>query len=631
MMGNMRGPQIAERYRAWRLYVNCFQPSMKLVVSDEREGPIARHDPAKTPLQRVLLSGILTTEKEQEWLALARALDPVRLLKQVEQLQQAVFRCAVGVTPFPHRQPATPVLRFHEHLCQTGSFSRSQERPVERDPTPLEPPEKTDPLAWPRTRRDPFQGEWEYILFCVQAMPELTGGALFRHLQRRTPERYHPGHLRSLQRGLRHLRAALPMVKKLPHAEGGTWDAVGPPRSSAPAGPEKEKTSVSHTVQDGESVPQARPISATPSSEATLSPSRTRLPHVKGVMSRTPETRLAQVVSSPSETLQVESLDRSLARAIQAYLQEHTQANRSPKTLAWHRTALGFLQRYLHTQQMHSFHGLTRERIQRWILWLQETPGRSGAMRTVDTIVTYARSARAFCRWLVHQGLLARSPFSDMAAPKADPPPVQVVEPELFARLLAGCRPPEQMGPAGETAPMRNQALLWLVWEGGLSVSEVCALRVGAVSLHQGIVRLSGPGAKERRIALGPEGQRALGLYLARLSQQGKAIHGEAWLFRTARGDPLTNHAVTLLFARINQRAGMPDAHITPSMLRETFAVRYLQAGGRVNEFQALLGLHDRNSLKRYQQAAGQVEQRKARRRRRRKKRPRRALVSDHS
>jgi site-specific recombinase XerD len=53
-------------------------------------------------------------------------------------------------------------------------------------------------------------------------------------------------------------------------------------------------------------------------------------------------------------------------------------------------------------------------------------------------------------------------------------------------------------------------------------------LRVGAVSLHQGIVRLSGPGAKERRIALGQESLRALGLYLARLSQQGKVLHAEA-------------------------------------------------------------------------------------------------------
>ncbi|HEY1353601.1 MAG TPA: hypothetical protein VGF67_28660 [Ktedonobacteraceae bacterium] len=67
-------------------------------------------------------------------------------------------------------------------------------------------------------------------------------------------------------------------------------------------------------------------------------------------------------------------------------------------------------------------------------------------MRTVDTIVTYARSARAFCGWLVHQGLLARSPFSDMTVPNADPPPIRVVDPERFACLLAGCRPLEHRG-----------------------------------------------------------------------------------------------------------------------------------------------------------------------------------------
>lgn len=341
--------------------------------------------------------------------------------------------------------------------------------------------------------------------------------------------------------------------------------------------------------------------------------------------------RNAHALPAQPGPLQMEGQGTPLARAVQAYLQEQTQANRSPKTLAWHRIALGFLQRYLHSQHILSVHELTKDRIQSWITWLQETPGRSGVMRTVDTIVTYARSARAFCRWLVHQGLLARSPFSDMTAPKADPPPIRVVEPERFARLLAGCRPLEHMGPGEETATLRNQALLWLFWEGGLSVSEACALRVGAVSLHQGIVRLSGSGAKKRRIALGQEGQRALGLYLARLSQQGEALHAETWLFRTERGDRLTNNAVTLVFARINQRVGLADAHITPSVLRETFAVRYLQAGGQVNELQALLGLQDRNSVKRFQQAAGQVEQRKARRRRQKKKRPRRTVPSSHS
>ena len=52
--------QLMELYRALRLYVNCFQPSMKL-LSKQREGKKVRYvyDPAKTPLQRLLLSGVL--------------------------------------------------------------------------------------------------------------------------------------------------------------------------------------------------------------------------------------------------------------------------------------------------------------------------------------------------------------------------------------------------------------------------------------------------------------------------------------------------------------------------------------------------------------------------------------------
>ncbi|MFL5652991.1 MAG: hypothetical protein ACJ8CB_02260 [Ktedonobacteraceae bacterium] len=52
--------QLTELYRVLRLYVNCFQPSMKL-QSKQREGKKVRcvYDSAKTPLQRLLLSGVL--------------------------------------------------------------------------------------------------------------------------------------------------------------------------------------------------------------------------------------------------------------------------------------------------------------------------------------------------------------------------------------------------------------------------------------------------------------------------------------------------------------------------------------------------------------------------------------------
>jgi hypothetical protein len=101
LIGEHASRQLTELYRALRLYVNCFQPSMKL-LSKQRDGKKVRrvYDAAKTPLQRLLLSGVLPVQKQQELIEVAHALDPIRLLHQLEQLQQAVFRCAVGCSPF---------------------------------------------------------------------------------------------------------------------------------------------------------------------------------------------------------------------------------------------------------------------------------------------------------------------------------------------------------------------------------------------------------------------------------------------------------------------------------------------------------------------------------------------------
>jgi hypothetical protein len=81
-LGNTQARQLTELYRALRLYVNCFQPSMKL-LSKQREGKKVRYvyDPAKTPLQRLLLSGALPAQKQQEQFEVAQALDPIRLFQ----------------------------------------------------------------------------------------------------------------------------------------------------------------------------------------------------------------------------------------------------------------------------------------------------------------------------------------------------------------------------------------------------------------------------------------------------------------------------------------------------------------------------------------------------------------------
>lgn len=80
--------QLAELYHAVRLYINFFQPSLKLVAK-QRDGKKVRHiyDSAKTPLQRVLLCEVVSPQKQQELNEMAQVLDPLRLFQQLERLR----------------------------------------------------------------------------------------------------------------------------------------------------------------------------------------------------------------------------------------------------------------------------------------------------------------------------------------------------------------------------------------------------------------------------------------------------------------------------------------------------------------------------------------------------------------
>ncbi len=64
-------------------------------------------------------------------------------------------------------------------------------------------------LGWRHTHKDPFEGEWEQILSWLVANPERSSGDIFRELQRHFPGCYQPLQIRTLQRGMRKIRAHL--------------------------------------------------------------------------------------------------------------------------------------------------------------------------------------------------------------------------------------------------------------------------------------------------------------------------------------------------------------------------------------------------------------------------------------
>ncbi len=87
--------KLNEIYRLTRLYVNFFQPMMKL-ISKTREGARVRkvYDVAKTPYRRMLESQVVTAEKAEELKAVYESLNPVKLRARIEAQLEGLWSLA---------------------------------------------------------------------------------------------------------------------------------------------------------------------------------------------------------------------------------------------------------------------------------------------------------------------------------------------------------------------------------------------------------------------------------------------------------------------------------------------------------------------------------------------------------
>lgn len=181
-VGELAYRQLTELYRALRVYVNCFQPSMKLQTK-QREGSKVRrtYDQAQTPMQRLLTSGAVSPKKHQELLQITQALDPLRLLHQLEHLQKALWR--YSITSSSQNQESTSPLPFSVHLVTSEKVPTDGIAGTPPSLLKRERRKKYQPSGRPhdwRTREDPFEGEWEQRVSWLLANPELPGVEIFR-------------------------------------------------------------------------------------------------------------------------------------------------------------------------------------------------------------------------------------------------------------------------------------------------------------------------------------------------------------------------------------------------------------------------------------------------------------------
>jgi len=208
------------------------------------------------------------------------------------------------------------------------------------------------------------------------------------------------------------------------------------------------------------------------------------------------------------------------------------------------------------------------------------------AKARATSIARRLSALRRFYRLELERGAVREDPTARVRAPKKPRRlPKNLAERDVEALLDA----PDVDKPLG----LRDRAMLETIYATGLRVSELVGLKLGAVSLKDGVVRVLGKGSKERLVPLGEEAIGWIERYLAGARPSLVAGAKVDHVFVTARKGPLTRQAFWHLVKRYGAVAGIAADALSPHVLRHAFATHLLNHGADLRVVQLLLGHAD--------------------------------------
>ncbi len=179
-----------------------------------------------------------------------------------------------------------------------------------------------------------------------------------------------------------------------------------------------------------------------------------------------------------------------------------------------------------------------------------------------------------------------------------------------LARAVRGTRPKGLLadevqallrvaGQSRRSLARRNYAIVQLLLQAGLRVSEASALRIEDLEIHarQGKVRLRGKGNKERYVPLNATARRALQSYLDERQETGT----QDPVFLSETGAALFVRSIQSLITELARRAHLSRIPVSAHTLRHTFALGYLkQNPGKLVELATLLGHESLSTRRRF-------------------------------
>jgi len=264
----------------------------------------------------------------------------------------------------------------------------------------------------------------------------------------------------------------------------------------------------------------------------------------------------------------------------------------SKNTLEAYRRDLRLFAHWLDSQQpqVAGLAGVARHDLQAYIAARHQESGKATSSNRRLSVL------RRFYQWLLRQHRISADPTLKLVSAKQPQRFVHTLSEAQVEALLAA---PDVAMPLG----LRERTMLELMYASGLRVSELVSLKLLDLGLNEGVLRVTGKGAKTRLVPFGAQARWWLERYLR--EARGQILNGQQddALFVTGRGGAMTRQMFWILIKKHALKAGI-TVPLSPHTLRHAFATHLLNHGADLRVVQLLLGHADISTTQIYTHVA---------------------------
>ena len=195
-------------------------------------------------------------------------------------------------------------------------------------------------------------------------------------------------------------------------------------------------------------------------------------------------------------------------------------------------------------------------------------------------------SIRSFHRFMLVENLTEADPTELLQTPRLPRRLPHVLDLYEIELILSKINVTKNKG-------IRDKAIIETLYSTGVRVSELIAIKMQDIFLHQKVLRVFGKGSKERIVPFGNRAAKEIKNYITAVrSLLARSQKTKDCLFLNMRGAPLSRMGIWKIIQEYVRLAGIRKK-ISPHVFRHSFATHLLEGGANLRDVQEMLGHSD--------------------------------------